>query len=167
MNTQNKNTQPESQSIGTKMPSTDAENQSLSPNKKDQNCHEKTTTARQQLSGNTALSTRKALLSGNEQSPCKYLFSDYGKAPDSLAVRLLFFQIISALILAFTYRIPKYVTKVRIHRDRNCFAVCPRCSNSIEYEYQLFCGCCGQHLEWSLLDEAEEEYIGWDGQDDD
>ena len=33
--------------------------------------------------------------------------------------------------------------------------------------YQLYCGCCGQHLEWSLLDEAEEEYIGWDGKDDD
>ena len=167
MNTWNKNAQPESQSAGIKMPSTDAENQSLSLIDQDQNRHEKTTTARQQFSGNTALSTEKALLSSNEQSSCKYLFSDYGKAPDSLAVRPLVFQILSALVLAFTYRIPKSVTKVRIHRDRNCFAVCPRCNNSIEYEYQLYCGCCGQHLEWSLLDEAEEEYIGWDGKDDD
>ena len=167
MNTLNKNSQPESQSIGTKMPSTDAENPSISLIDQDQNRHEKTTNARQQFSSNTALSTEKALLSSNKQSSCKYLFSDYGKAPDSLAVRPLVFQILSALVLAFTYRTPKSVTKVRIHRDRNCFAVCPRCNNSIEYEYQLFCGCCGQHLERSLLEEAEKEYIGWDGKDDD
>ena len=51
------------------------------------------------------------------------------------------------LLLSCTFRAPKPVTKVRIHRDRNMYAVCPRCDNSMEYEYQLYCNCCGQHLE--------------------
>ena len=67
------------------------------------------------------------------------------------------------LLLAHTFRIPKPVTKVRIYRDRNMYAVCPRCDNSMEYEYQLYCNCCGQHLEWSRFDDAEEEFIGWNG----
>lgn len=67
------------------------------------------------------------------------------------------------LLLAHTFRIPKPVTKVRIYRDRNMYAVCPRCDNSMEYEYQLYCNCCGQRLEWSKYDEAEEEFIGWNG----
>ncbi|OKZ67874.1 MAG: hypothetical protein BHV93_15205 [Clostridiales bacterium 52_15] len=66
-----------------------------------------------------------------------------------------------------TFRIPKPVTKVRIYRDRNMYAVCPRCDNAMEYEYQLYCNHCGQHLEWSKYDEAEEEYIGWNSTEDD
>ena len=74
------------------------------------------------------------------------------------------------LLLSHTFRIPKQVTKVRIYRDRNMFAVCPRSDNSMEYEYQLYCGWCGQCLDWSKLDEADEEFIGWNGvepEDDD
>ena len=67
------------------------------------------------------------------------------------------------LLLSYTFRAPKPVTKVRIHRDRNLYAVCPRCDNSMEYEYQLYCNCCGQHLEQSKPDEVEEEIIGWNG----
>lgn len=67
------------------------------------------------------------------------------------------------LLLAHTFRIPKPVTKVRIFSDRNLYAVCPRCNISMEYEYQLYCNRCGQHLEWSKYDEAEEEFIGWNG----
>ena len=33
----------------------------------------------------------------------------------------------------------------------------------MEYEYQLYRRCCGQHLEWSRFDDAEEEFIGWNG----
>ena len=60
------------------------------------------------------------------------------------------------------YRMPMCVTKVRIYKDENTFAVCPRCNASVEYEYQRYCSNCGQCLEWSKLDEAEEELIGWD-----
>lgn len=59
------------------------------------------------------------------------------------------------LLLAHTFRIPKPMTKVRVFSDRNMYAVCPRCNISMEYEYQLYCNHCGQHLEWSKYDEAE------------
>lgn len=72
-------------------------------------------------------------------------------------------RFITDLLLSHTFRMPKRVTKVRIYRDRNMFAVCPRCSTSMEYEYQLYCNCCGQCLDWSKYDEAEEEFIGWNG----
>lgn len=71
------------------------------------------------------------------------------------------------LLLSPTYRLPQTVNTVRIYKDRNCFSVCPRCKNIIEYEYQSYCGNCGQYLDWSKLDEAEEEFIGWDGVEDD
>lgn len=94
-------------------------------------------------------------------------YLDYEEAQVSLLVRPSLLHIILAVLHSLTYRVPKPVTKVRIYRDKNCYAVCPRCNSSIEYEYQLFCGCCGQHLEWSMLDEAEEEFIGWNGREDD
>ena len=31
----------------------------------------------------------------------------------------------------------------------------------------FYCGNCGQSLDWSKLDDAEEEFIGWDGVEDD
>lgn len=37
----------------------------------------------------------------------------------------------------------------------------------IGYEYQTYCGNCGQSLDWSELDDAEEEFIGWSGVEDD
>ena len=49
------------------------------------------------------------------------------------------------LLLSPTYRLPRTVTTVQIYEDRNCFSVCP------------------QYLDWSKLDGAEEEFIGWDG----
>lgn len=69
------------------------------------------------------------------------------------------------LLLSYTFRMPKPVTKVRVFSDRNMYAVCPRCDISMEYEYQLYCNRCGQHLEWSKYDEAEEEFIGWNGKE--
>lgn len=71
------------------------------------------------------------------------------------------------LLLSPTYRLPRTVTTVRIYADRNCFSVCPRCKKVIEYEYQSYCGNCGHYLDWSKLDDAEEEFIGWHGLEDD
>ena len=66
------------------------------------------------------------------------------------------------LLLSPTYRLPGTVNTVRIYKDRNCFPICPRCKMVIGYEYQSYCGNCGQSLDWSKLDDAEEEFIGWD-----
>ncbi len=71
------------------------------------------------------------------------------------------------LLLSPTYRLPRTVNTVRIYKDRNCFSVCPRCKSVIEYEYQSYCGSCGQYLDWSKLDDAKEEFIGWDGVEED
>ena len=71
------------------------------------------------------------------------------------------------LLLSPTYRLPKTVTAVRIYRDENIFSVCPRCDVCIEREYQGYCHRCGQYLDWSKLEEAEEIFIGWSGVEDD
>lgn len=71
------------------------------------------------------------------------------------------------LLVSPTYRLPRTVTTVRIYADRNCFSVCPRCRKVVECEYQSYCGNCGQYLDWSKLDDAKEEFIGWDGVEDD
>lgn len=70
------------------------------------------------------------------------------------------------LLLSPTYRLPRIVNTVQIYKDRNCFSVYPRCKSVIEYEYQSNCGSCGQYLDWSKLDDAEEELIEWDGVED-
>lgn len=64
------------------------------------------------------------------------------------------------LLLSPTYRLPRTVTTVRIYEDRNCFSVCPRCKKVIEYEYQSYCGSCGQHLDRSKLDVLRKSSSG-------
>lgn len=76
-------------------------------------------------------------------------------------------HVILDLLLSPTYRLPRTVNAIRIYRDRNCFPLCPRCKMVIECEYQSYCGNCGQYLDWSKLEEAEEIFIGWSGFDDD
>lgn len=71
-----------------------------------------------------------------------------------------FFHAVHDIIIAPSYRIPKKVKNIRVYPDNCFFGVCPRCSNSIDREYQTFCNCCGQRLDWSKLDEAEAEWIG-------
>lgn len=71
-----------------------------------------------------------------------------------------FIHVVYDIIIAPSYRIPKKVKKIRVHPDNCFFGVCPRCNNSIDREYQTFCNCCGQRLDWSKLDEAEAEWIG-------
>ena len=76
-------------------------------------------------------------------------------------------HVIFDLLLSPTYRLPKTVMAVRIYRDKNIFSVCPRCDVCIEREYQGYCHRCGQHLDWSRLEDAEEIFIGWSGVEDD
>lgn len=71
------------------------------------------------------------------------------------------------LLLSPTYRLPRTVNAIRIYRDRNCFPICPRCKMVIKHEYQSYCGNCGQYLDWSKLEDAEEIFIGWSGVEDD
>ena len=76
-------------------------------------------------------------------------------------------HVILDLLLSPTYRLPRTVTTVRIYRDENIFSVRPRCDVCIAREYQGYCHRCGQYLDWSKLDDAEEIFIGWDGVEDD
>ena len=76
-------------------------------------------------------------------------------------------HVILDLLLSPTYRLPRTVNAIRIYRDRNCFPICPRCKMVIKYEYQSYCGNCGQYLDWSRLEDAEEIFIGWSGFEDD
>ena len=71
------------------------------------------------------------------------------------------------LMLSPTYRLPRTVNAIRIYRDRNCFPTFPRCKMVIKYEYQSYCGNCGQCLDWSKLEDAEEIFISWSGVEDD
>lgn len=76
-------------------------------------------------------------------------------------------HVILDLLLSPAYRLPRTVNAIRIYRDRNCFPICPRCKMVIKYEYQSYCGNCGQCLDWSKLEDAEEIFIGWNGVEDD
>lgn len=57
------------------------------------------------------------------------------------------------------YRRPMRVTQRCVYRNGNSFAVCPRCGGVVEMEYQAFCGCCGQTLNWSAFEHADVCYI--------
>lgn len=37
----------------------------------------------------------------------------------------------------------------------------------IEYNFQLYCGNYGQYINWSKPDSVKEEFIKWDGVEDD
>lgn len=76
-------------------------------------------------------------------------------------------HVILDLLLSPTYQSSRTVSAIRIYRDRNCFPICPRCKMVIKYEYQSYCGNCGQYLDWSKLEDAEEIFIGWSGVEDD
>lgn len=78
-----------------------------------------------------------------------------------------FAHVILDLLLSPTYQLPRTVNAIRIYRDRNCFPICPRCKMVIKYEYQSYCGNCGQYLDWPRLEDAEEIFIGWSGFEDD
>lgn len=64
--------------------------------------------------------------------------------------------VILELLLSPTYRWPMRVTEVHIYKDESTCAQCPRCKGSIEYEYQFFCGRCGQRLDWFRFENARK-----------
>ena len=62
-----------------------------------------------------------------------------------------------------SYRAPMSVEEVRIYssaREKSGFYVCPRCNATMESEFILFCGCCGQRLNWSSYRKARMTYVG-------
>ena len=51
-----------------------------------------------------------------------------------------------------SYRMPMPVLRARTINNGDTYSLCPRCDNDIEREYMLYCNCCGQCLDWSMLD---------------
>ena len=57
-----------------------------------------------------------------------------------------------------SYRRPMRVTRVLLlqtARGPAGYALCPRCSVSLEREYAAFCDRCGQKLDWSSYHKAQ------------
>lgn len=50
-----------------------------------------------------------------------------------------------------SFREPMPVTQIRCFHflhGLTTFPVCPRCGSTMEREYQAYCDCCGQYLDW-------------------
>ncbi len=64
--------------------------------------------------------------------------------------------------MVITYRLPLKVTEVRVFRSPVCgttgYYVCPRCKTTMEREYMAYCSRCGQRLDWSDCENAQEIY---------
>lgn len=57
-----------------------------------------------------------------------------------------------------SFQLPMRVTHFRQRYDSGkttSYPVCPRCGKVIDREYQCFCVCCGQALDWSALKHAK------------
>ena len=76
-------------------------------------------------------------------------------------------RVLYEFLLSPTYRIPMRVKTVCAYKWGAEFPQCPRCGTTMEREYQLFCGRCGQRLNWSRFDECEVRHTGWDGPEED
>lgn len=55
---------------------------------------------------------------------------------------------------AKTYRKPVIVNVIVRRANGDLYPLCPRCNNTVEREYQAFCVCCGQKLDWRMLSKA-------------
>lgn len=56
-----------------------------------------------------------------------------------------------------SFREPMLVTHIRCYRSIHGltgFPVCPKCTITLEREYQAYCDRCGQCLDWSCLQKA-------------
>ena len=53
-----------------------------------------------------------------------------------------------SVIVAVSFRIPMPVKEVVVFKNGGSFPKCPKCSITIEREYQRFCDRCGQALNW-------------------
>lgn len=61
---------------------------------------------------------------------------------------------------AVAHRTPLPVTKVIVFPHGDTYPICPRCSLSLERDYQSFCDRCGQKLSWDLYQYAKICYPG-------
>ena len=53
-----------------------------------------------------------------------------------------------------SFRRSMAVTTVLLYRAGEAYPICPRCSVTMEREYQKFCDRCGQRLDWSKFHQA-------------
>lgn len=49
---------------------------------------------------------------------------------------------------AVSYRLPLPVKEIIVYQSGDQYPRCPRCEQSIDREYMLFCDRCGQRLDW-------------------
>lgn len=60
----------------------------------------------------------------------------------------------TALFEGLTYRIPMPVKEVLLFSCGDSYPICPRCGESFDREYMLFCDRCGQRLAWEFYEFA-------------
>ena len=66
-------------------------------------------------------------------------------------------------LLGITYRHPMRVRELMVrHADTvpEGYYLCPRCRNTLEREFMLYCDSCGQRLDWSRHAQAKILYPG-------
>lgn len=63
------------------------------------------------------------------------------------------------------YRKPMQVKEVLLHEGllydfntKHTFPICPKCDVPMEYEFQNYCGHCGQRLNWIHYNKAKFRY---------
>lgn len=61
---------------------------------------------------------------------------------------------------ALTYRMPLQVKEIRTFANGHSYPVCPRCANTMDREYMLFCDRCGQKLNWLYFTLATTSHFG-------
>ena len=54
-----------------------------------------------------------------------------------------------------SYREPRKIEEIHIMKNGDSFALCPRCRNFFDIEYQPFCSGCGQAIDWKHPKEAK------------
>lgn len=63
---------------------------------------------------------------------------------------------------AQSYRTPMKVTEVLLLENGDAFSICPRCSITLDRDFQRYCDRCGQHLDWCDIDNARiREWREW------
>ena len=55
---------------------------------------------------------------------------------------------------AYSYRIPMQITLYIQQQFGDTYPICPRCSSSMERDFQDYCDQCGQKLRWDRLGEV-------------
>lgn len=74
-------------------------------------------------------------------------------------------QVLLDILTASAYRLPKLISEIVEFpsslqpNSYNSYAICPRCKNPIERDYQKYCDSCGQRLDWSNYDDGEYEHF--------